>query len=94
MPYSGFEGFAYVNQANGRNDYVRKHNPAVMFDSVATNAERLSRIKNLTQFQVELDANKLPQWMFITPNMVCMDFLFFSVYQIACLERMFSGLVR
>lgn len=70
MPYSGFEGFAYVNQANGRNDYVRKHNPAVMFDSVATNADRLSRIKNLTQFQVDLDGNKLPQWMFITPNMV------------------------
>lgn len=59
-----------MNQANGRNDYVRKHNPAVMFDSVATNADRLSRIKNLTQFQVDLDGNKLPQWMFITPNMV------------------------
>jgi Phosphoesterase family len=24
MPYSGFEG-DYVNQVNGRNDYVRKH---------------------------------------------------------------------
>jgi len=24
MPYSGFEG-DYVNQQNGRNDYVRKH---------------------------------------------------------------------
>jgi hypothetical protein len=27
MPYSGFEGFAWVNQKNGANDYVRKHNP-------------------------------------------------------------------
>jgi acid phosphatase len=69
MPYSGFEGFAFINQANGRNDYVRKHNPAVMFDSVATNADRLSNVKNLTQFRADLDANKLPQWMFITPNM-------------------------
>ena len=25
MPYSGFQGFAWVNQQNGRNDYVRKH---------------------------------------------------------------------
>jgi acid phosphatase len=69
MPYSGFEGFSFINQANGANDYVRKHNPAVMFDSVATSADRLSQIKNLTQFQTDLAANVLPQWMFITPNM-------------------------
>lgn len=25
MPYSGFEGIAWVNQRNGANDYVRKH---------------------------------------------------------------------
>lgn len=28
MPYSGFEGYAWVNQQTGANDYVRKHNPA------------------------------------------------------------------
>lgn len=28
MPYSGFEGVAWVNQRTGANDYVRKHNPA------------------------------------------------------------------
>lgn len=69
MPYSGFEGFAYVNQENGRNDYVRKHNPAVMYDSVTKGADRASKIKNLTMFDVDLKANALPQWMFITPNM-------------------------
>jgi acid phosphatase len=25
MPYTGFEGFAWVNQKTGSNDYVRKH---------------------------------------------------------------------
>lgn len=25
LPYSGFEGIAWVNQRNGANDYVRKH---------------------------------------------------------------------
>ncbi len=25
LPYSGFEGFAWVNQNTGKNDYVRKH---------------------------------------------------------------------
>jgi acid phosphatase len=69
MPYSGFQGSGYINQENRRNDYVRKHNPLVMFDSVASNPDRLACIKNLTMFYKDLKANKLPQWMFITPNM-------------------------
>ena len=69
MPYSGFEGYAWVNQQTGANDYVRKHNPAVLYDSVAESTRRLSQIKNLTQFYKDLDDDKLPQWMFITPNM-------------------------
>jgi acid phosphatase len=69
MPYTGFEGSGYRNQQNGRNDYVRKHNPAVMYDSVARKGDRASRIKNLTMFNTDLAANTLPQWMFITPNM-------------------------
>lgn len=27
MPYTGFEGYSWVNQKTGANDYVRKHNP-------------------------------------------------------------------
>ncbi|OAQ72263.1 acid phosphatase [Pochonia chlamydosporia 170] len=76
MPFSGFEGMAYVNQKNGANDYVRKHNPAVLHDSITHSEQKLSQIKNLSlidtsrsQFHKDLKANKLPQWMFITPNM-------------------------
>ena len=76
MPYSGFEGMGYKNQINGANDYVRKHNPAIMHDSVAHYEKRLSQVKNLSMtdtsrsmFHKDLKANKLPQWMFITPNM-------------------------
>jgi len=36
---------------------------------VVTNSDRLSNIKNTTLFYEDLKANKLPQWMFITPNM-------------------------
>jgi acid phosphatase len=25
MPYSGYQGFSWVNQQTGKNDYVRKH---------------------------------------------------------------------
>lgn len=76
MPYSGFEGFNWVNQKNGANDYVRKHNPPVLHDSVTHYEDRLALIKNLSMidtkksvFHQDLKANKLPQWMFITPNM-------------------------
>ncbi|KPM38271.1 hypothetical protein AK830_g8299 [Neonectria ditissima] len=76
MPYSGYEGFKWLNQQNGANDYVRKHNPAVLADRVARSEQRLSQIKNLSMvetsrsmFHRDLKANKLPQWMFITPNM-------------------------
>ncbi|KAI3324443.1 phosphoesterase [Xylariaceae sp. AK1471] len=68
MPYSGFQG-TYVNQKNGANDYVRKHNPLISYDSVATDVNRLAKTKNFTLFDRDLAANTLPQWMFITPNM-------------------------
>ncbi|KAK3933857.1 putative acid phosphatase [Diplogelasinospora grovesii] len=69
MPYSGFEGFAWVNQQNGKNDYVRKHNPAIIYNSVAEDNDRIAKVKNLTMFYEDLKNEKLPQWMFITPNM-------------------------
>jgi len=25
LPYTGFQGMAWINQKNGKNDYVRKH---------------------------------------------------------------------
>ncbi|KAF4119886.1 acid phosphatase [Geosmithia morbida] len=76
MPYSGFEGNEYKNQENGANDYVRKHNPAILYDSVAQSERRLSQIKNISMvdrsrslFHQDLEADRLPQWAFITPNM-------------------------
>ncbi|PNS14250.1 hypothetical protein CAC42_6763 [Sphaceloma murrayae] len=68
MPYSGFTGQAWVNQKTKANDYVRKHNPAVIYDSNIS-LDRLARQKNLTMFQRDLVNNKLPQWLFVTPNM-------------------------
>jgi acid phosphatase len=69
MPYTGYQGFDYRNQETGANDYVRKHNPPVLYNSVADETSRLNQIKNLTLFYEELKKDALPQWMFITPNM-------------------------
>ena len=56
------------NQQTKANDYVRKHNPPVIYD-INTTPERLEVQKNFTLFYEDLEAKKLPQWMFITPNM-------------------------
>jgi acid phosphatase len=69
MPSIGFQGKEYDNPKTGANMYVRKHNPAVLHDSVAQKQDRLARIKPLSLFNDQLKANTLPQWMFITPNM-------------------------
>jgi acid phosphatase len=41
----------------------------VIYDSVANDKNRLAVIKNFTMFQSDLKNNKLPQYMFFTPNM-------------------------
>lgn len=70
IPYPGYLGFNFTNQQNtSNNDYVRKHNPLIIYESVTNNATRLSLIKNFTSFESDLAAKTLPQWSFITPNM-------------------------
>lgn len=68
-PFPGFQGFNFSNQKTFKNDYVRKHNPLVLFDSVVQNETRARQIKNFTDFENDLTDKKLPQWAFITPNM-------------------------
>lgn len=70
LPYTGFQGFNYSNQTNFQNNYVRKHNPLILYDSVAQNQTRLGNIKNFTMFQEDLDKKTLPQFIHITPNML------------------------
>ena len=69
MPYAGYQGYNFSNQTTYANDYVRKHNPLILYESVTSNATRLSLIKNFTSFYSDLAAQTLPQWSFITPNM-------------------------
>ncbi|KAI9282710.1 phosphoesterase family-domain-containing protein [Sporodiniella umbellata] len=49
--------------------YVRKHNPAVIFDSVGLNKTRLQNVVGDDQFQKDVESNNLPHWMFYTPDM-------------------------
>ena len=69
MPYAGYQGFQWLNQNTGANDYVRKHDPLILFENIENNQTRLANIKNFTSFHDDLNAQALPQWSFITPNM-------------------------
>jgi acid phosphatase len=59
----------YSNQETHANDYVRKHNPLVLYDSVVSDSSRARSIKSFVDFDNDLKNKKLPQWAFITPNM-------------------------
>ncbi|OBZ76092.1 Acid phosphatase [Grifola frondosa] len=74
-PYDGFTDFNYTqaNYLTGTGQYtyyVRKHNPLIIFDSVTNVSERALRIRNFNDFAVDLNASAIPQWSFITPNLV------------------------
>ncbi|KAJ5586951.1 Acid phosphatase [Penicillium hispanicum] len=69
IPYAGFQGYNYSNQDTYAPDYVRKHNPLVLYNSVVQNDTRARQIKSFADFESDLASKKLPQWAFITPNM-------------------------
>ncbi|CZR55787.1 related to phosphate-repressible acid phosphatase precursor [Phialocephala subalpina] len=68
IPYTG-SGGNWINHGNRANNYVRKHNPLMSYDSVTSNEDCLEKSKNFTMFYSNLKVGTLPQWMFITPNM-------------------------
>ncbi|KAI9439396.1 hypothetical protein BJY52DRAFT_1229679 [Lactarius psammicola] len=49
--------------------YVRKHNPTIFYDSVASVPSRLALHRNFNDFAADVNASALPQWIFVTPNM-------------------------
>jgi len=61
----------YVNSSSpGYIYYVRKHNGAVIHDAIASVPSRLARIRNFNDFAVDVNASALPQWVWVTPNMI------------------------
>jgi hypothetical protein len=49
--------------------YRQKHNPFIYYDSIRTNPERCGKIVPFTQFASDLQANALPNFVWITPDM-------------------------
>ncbi|HVB97271.1 MAG TPA: alkaline phosphatase family protein [Chloroflexota bacterium] len=49
--------------------YVRRHNPFMYFADIQNNPARCARTVPLTQFSTDLQANNLPDFVWITPNL-------------------------
>lgn len=52
--------------------YKQKHNPFIYYDNIRTNPARCNKIVPFTQFAADVQANTLPDFVWITPNM-CND---------------------
>ena len=53
--------------------YAQKHNPFMYFDDVRLNRQRCQQsVVPLTELQKDIEANSLPNFLFITPNL-CND---------------------
>jgi hypothetical protein len=50
--------------------YVRKHNPLVIYDAISQDPQRVKRIRSFNDFANDVVNGTLPQWVFVTPNMV------------------------
>ncbi|EIM90179.1 uncharacterized protein STEHIDRAFT_145314 [Stereum hirsutum FP-91666 SS1] len=76
QPTDGYGGFNFSSVNYGNSSaadyayYVRKHTPSTIFDSVAANTSRTNKIRNFNDFANDVVNGSLPQWIFVTPNMV------------------------
>ncbi|KAF3765655.1 putative acid phosphatase Pho610 [Cryphonectria parasitica EP155] len=69
LPGPGYMGIASSRPSSDKWDYVRKHNPYVSFDSITNNGTRLWSVGSFDDFQRDLAAAEIPQFVFMSPNM-------------------------
>ncbi|KAJ7933819.1 phosphoesterase family-domain-containing protein [Mycena leptocephala] len=76
LPTDGFYGYQYAasNYASPSSPpypyYQRKHNPLVIFDAVSQDPARAARIRSFNDFANDVVNGTLPQWVFVTPNII------------------------
>jgi hypothetical protein len=65
MPSAGYTGDQYPANASL---YVSKHNPFVLFEDIRSDSGRLQHIKPYSDFAGDMKSNKLPNYVWISPN--------------------------
>lgn len=67
---TGSCGSELLSNAGGAYGYFTKHNPFVYYTDIMDNTTRCSQIVPLTRFSVDLENNQLPEFSFVTPNVL------------------------
>ncbi|PWN87645.1 hypothetical protein FA10DRAFT_173819 [Acaromyces ingoldii] len=77
MPTDGFQDLSYTQKSYVDPNftyqyYMRKHNPCTFPRANApyVNKSKAQRNRNFNDFAADLNAGRLPQWSFVTPNMI------------------------
>ncbi|QQE80645.1 alkaline phosphatase family protein [Alicyclobacillus sp. SO9] len=79
MPYPGFKGYWYPdNEPKGTAPsktppnalYALKHNPFTLMTDIANHPSREKNVVPFTQLQTDLNHNRVPNFSFITPNVI------------------------
>ncbi|KAL8277669.1 hypothetical protein RQP46_009942 [Phenoliferia psychrophenolica] len=76
MPWAGYQGLDYTSvnyndpSAAPYNYYARRHSGLMKFDSITENPDRVIRHRNFNNFAEDLVNDALPQWVWITPNIM------------------------
>jgi hypothetical protein len=69
MPWRCYLGTNLLSRVF-KNRYAKKHNPFVYFDSIRLDRERCERsVVPITALSADIQADSLPNFIFITPNM-------------------------
>ncbi|KAJ7144511.1 phosphoesterase family-domain-containing protein [Mycena epipterygia] len=76
MPTDGFYALNYTAPNYGNASaapytyYARRHNPLIIYDSISQDPERAGRVRNFNDFANDVVNGTLPQWVFVTPNVL------------------------
>ncbi|KAE8450850.1 hypothetical protein EG329_005763 [Mollisiaceae sp. DMI_Dod_QoI] len=70
LPGPGYMGPGSTGTDGMSWDYVRKHNPFISFDSINFNGTRLANVLSFEDFDRDVKANTLPQYMHLSPDML------------------------
>ncbi|KAJ7078016.1 phosphoesterase family-domain-containing protein [Mycena belliarum] len=76
MPEVGFYGSSFKAPNYGNPSaapytyYYRKHNPPIIFDSISQDEARAKYVRTFNDFANDVVNGTLPQWVFVTPNII------------------------
>jgi hypothetical protein len=68
LPANKLDRFGPTVDGNQIQLYAKKHNPFVLFDDIKNDPDRMSHVRDYTRLSADLNSNRAPQFVWVTPN--------------------------